>query len=167
MLPVFSLGQGPGCRPSLGDLQPSGMRGGTGRALVVMKMNSGGFRVGGFWVIRCHLLLPPRCRTYGSIPFARLQPKTPYNASWSSLATSLILSPQSSGPRKLRQKQHPQKWPTQRKGSQHSSKVNATALQAPMASPGPDTAPITWLEVTHPRLQEPRGGIKPQGELKI
>ncbi|XP_008054380.1 group 3 secretory phospholipase A2 [Carlito syrichta] len=101
------------------------------------------------------------CRTYGSVPLARLQPRTLYNASWSSLATSLAPSPQS--PTKSQWKQHPQKWPSQRKGSKHSSKANITALQAPLVSHSPDVAPTAQLEVPHPDLQDSQGGLKPQG----
>ncbi|XP_039717957.1 group 3 secretory phospholipase A2 isoform X2 [Pteropus medius] len=104
-----------------------------------------------------------RCRMYGSIPLARLQPKTLYNASWSSSATTLTPSPQSPAPSKLRQKQHPRKWLPQRKASQHPNKANATALQAPVASLRSDMAPTAQLEVTHPGLQGPRGGLNYQG----
>ncbi|XP_045056469.2 group 3 secretory phospholipase A2 isoform X2 [Desmodus rotundus] len=103
------------------------------------------------------------CRMYGSIPFARLQPKTLYNASWSSPAVPLTPNPQSPAPNKSHQKQHPQKWPPQQEGSQHHSKDNATALQATMASPWPDVAPIAQLEVTRSGLQGPQGALKPQG----
>lgn len=103
---------------------------------------------------------------YGSITFARLQPKTLYNASWSSPATTLTPSPQSPAPSKLRQKQHPQKWPPQRKASQYPNKANATALQAPVASLGSDMAPTAQLEVTHPGFQGLRGGLNYQGELR-
>lgn len=97
-------------------------------------------------------LPPPRCRMYGSIPLARLQPKTLYNTSWSSPAMALTPSPQS--PALLRE------------GSQHPSKNNAAALQAPVAAPRPDLAPTAWLEVTHSGHQGPLGALKPQGELR-
>ncbi|XP_045682748.1 group 3 secretory phospholipase A2 isoform X1 [Phyllostomus hastatus] len=103
------------------------------------------------------------CRMYGSIPFARLQPKTPYNASWSSPAIPLTPNPQSPAPSKSQQKQHPQKWPPQQEGSQHPSKDNATALRATMTSPMPDVAPTTRLDVIHSGLQGPQGVLKPQG----
>ena len=103
---------------------------------------------------------------YGSIPFARLQPKTLYNASWSSPAVPLTPNPQSPAPNKSHQKKHPQKWPPQQEGSQHHSKDNAAALQATMASPWPDVAPIAQLEVTRSGLQGPQGALKPQGELR-
>ncbi|XP_008140631.3 group 3 secretory phospholipase A2 [Eptesicus fuscus] len=102
------------------------------------------------------------CRTYGSIPIARLQPKTLYNASWRSPAMALTPSAPSPAPSKPRQKQRPWKWPLQREGSQHPSKGNAAALQAPEASPRPDLAPAAWLEVTHSGHQGPPGALKPQ-----
>ncbi|XP_058387786.1 group 3 secretory phospholipase A2 [Diceros bicornis minor] len=103
------------------------------------------------------------CRTYGSIALARLQPRTLYNASWSSPATPLTPSPQNPALSKPRWKQHPWKWPPQWKESQHPSKANTTALQVPVASPRPHMAPTARLEVTHPGLQGPWGGLKPQG----
>lgn len=103
------------------------------------------------------------CRTYGSIPLARLQPKTFYNASWSFGATPLTSTPWSPASSKLRQKQHPQKWPPQMKGSQHPRQSNVTALQAPVTSSRPDMAPTAQLGVTVTGLQGPRGGLKPQG----
>ncbi|XP_019498583.1 PREDICTED: group 3 secretory phospholipase A2 isoform X1 [Hipposideros armiger] len=103
------------------------------------------------------------CRTYGSIPLARLQPKTLYNASWSSLVIPLTPSPRNPASSKLRQKQHPQKWLSQMKGSQHPSKANATALQVPVAFPRTDMVPTAQLEVTHPGLQGSQGDLKPQG----
>lgn len=146
--------------------QPSGIRDGTNRALV--SMDPGGFwvGVGGLWVTNYYQLPPPRCRMYGFIPLARLQPKTLYNASWSSPTTTLTPSPQSPAPSKLRQKQHPWKWPPQREASQHPNKANATALQAPMASLRSDMDPTVHLEVTHPGLQGPRGGLNYQGEIR-
>nr|KAF6403908.1 phospholipase A2 group III [Molossus molossus] len=102
------------------------------------------------------------CRTYGSISLARLQPKTLYNASWSSPAIPLTPSPQSPAPSKPQQKQHPWKWPPQQKGLQHRSKDNVTALQASMASSRPDMAPTAWLKITHTGLQRPQGALKPQ-----
>ncbi|KAM5311038.1 group 3 secretory phospholipase A2 isoform 2-T2 [Glossophaga mutica] len=104
-----------------------------------------------------------RCRMYGSIPFARLQPTTLYNASWNSPAIPLTPNPQSPAPSKSQQKQHPQKWPPQQEGSQHPSKDNATALQATMASPMLDVTPTARLDVTHSGLQGPQGVLKPQG----
>ncbi|XP_014398027.1 PREDICTED: group 3 secretory phospholipase A2 isoform X3 [Myotis brandtii] len=80
------------------------------------------------------------CKTYGSIPLARLQPKTLYNTSWRSPAMALTPSPQSPAP----------------------SKDKAAALQAPVASPRPDLAPTAWLEVTHSGHQGPPGALKPQ-----
>lgn len=103
---------------------------------------------------------------YGSIPLARLQPKTLYNTSWSSPAMALTPSPQSPAPSKPGQKQRPWKWPLQQEGSQHPSKHNAAALQAPVATPRPDLAPTAWLEVTHSGHQGPLGALKPQGELR-
>ncbi|XP_074177109.1 group 3 secretory phospholipase A2 isoform X6 [Rhinolophus sinicus] len=104
-----------------------------------------------------------RCRTYGFIPLARLQPKTFYNASWSFGATPLTSSPWSPASSKLTQKQHPQKWPPQMKGSQHPRKSKVTALQAPVTSSRPDMAPTAQLEVTVTGLQGPWGDLKPQG----
>ncbi|XP_057602713.1 group 3 secretory phospholipase A2 isoform X2 [Hippopotamus amphibius kiboko] len=71
--------------------------------------------------------------------------------------------PQNSAPSKPRQMLHPQKRPAQQKESKHPSQANATALQDPVASPGPDMAPIVQLEVTDPGLQGPQGDPKPQG----
>ncbi|XP_036304737.1 group 3 secretory phospholipase A2 isoform X1 [Pipistrellus kuhlii] len=88
------------------------------------------------------------CRAYGSIPLARLQPKTPYNASWSSPAVALPPSAPSPAPSKPGQKQRPRKWPPQREGPRLPSKGSAATLQAP--------------EVTHPDPQGPPGGLKPQ-----
>uniref|UniRef100_A0A8C0JIM1 Phospholipase A2 group III n=1 Tax=Canis lupus dingo TaxID=286419 RepID=A0A8C0JIM1_CANLU len=103
-----------------------------------------------------------RCRTYGSVPLARLQPRTFYNASWSSLATPPSPSLQSPAPSKPRQKQRPLKRPPQRKGSKRPNKTNTTALQVPVASIKPDISPTAWLEVTHPGLQGSQNGLKPQ-----
>ncbi|XP_041584501.1 group 3 secretory phospholipase A2 isoform X1 [Vulpes lagopus] len=102
------------------------------------------------------------CRTYGSIPLARLQPRTFYNASWSSPATPPSPSLQSPAPSKPRQKQRPLKRPPQRKGSKRPNKTNTTALQVPVASIKPDISPTAWLEVTHPGLQGSQNGLKPQ-----
>lgn len=117
-------------------------------------------------VTNCHQLSPCRCRTYGSIPLARLQPRTFYNASWSSPATPPSPSLQSPAPSKPRQKQRPLKRPPQRKGSKRPNKTNTTALQVPVASIKPDISPTAWLEVTHPGLQGSQNGLKPQGELR-
>ena len=126
----------------------------------------GDFWEGGFWVTNCHHVLPPRCRTYGSVSLARLQPRIFYNASWSSLAIPLTPSPQNPAPSKPWWIQHPQKWPAQQKESKYPSQANATALQAPVASLGPDVASIVQLEVTDSGLQGPWRGLKPQGELR-
>uniref|UniRef100_A0A8C8Y3S2 Phospholipase A2 group III n=1 Tax=Panthera leo TaxID=9689 RepID=A0A8C8Y3S2_PANLE len=96
-----------------------------------------------------------RCRRYGSIPLAHLQPRTLYNASWSSPATPQPPSLQNPAPSKPQQKQRPQKRPPQWKGSKHPSKTNTTALRTPVASTQPDMTPTAWLEVTHPGLQGP------------
>ncbi|XP_003803395.1 group 3 secretory phospholipase A2 [Otolemur garnettii] len=103
------------------------------------------------------------CRTYGSVPLARLQPRTLYNASWSSPATSLTSSPQSQSPTKHRRKQHPQKWLPQWKKSKHPSKANITAFQVPVTSLKPDVTPTAQLPVPHPGLQGPWSGLKSQG----
>ncbi|XP_046944371.1 group 3 secretory phospholipase A2 [Lynx rufus] len=102
------------------------------------------------------------CRRYGSIPLAHLQPRTLYNASWSSPATPQPPSLQNPAPSKPQQKQHPQKRPPQWKGSKHPIKTNTTALRTPVASTQPDMSPTAWLEVTHPGLQGPWSGLKPQ-----
>ncbi|XP_060996803.1 group 3 secretory phospholipase A2 [Dama dama] len=102
------------------------------------------------------------CRRYGSVPLARLQPRTLYNASWSSPATPTP-SPQNTAPSQPQPMQHPQTWPAQQKESRHPSQAKATALQAPAASDGPAMLPRVQLEVTNPGLQGPRGGLKPQG----
>ncbi|XP_019651207.1 group 3 secretory phospholipase A2 isoform X2 [Ailuropoda melanoleuca] len=101
------------------------------------------------------------CRTYGSIPLARLQSRTLYNASWSSPATPVTPSLHSPAPSKPPQKQRPQKRPAQWEGSKHPNTTNTTALWVPMASTKPDTSPTAWLEVTHPGLQGPQNGLKP------
>ncbi|KAK2121402.1 Group 3 secretory phospholipase A2 [Saguinus oedipus] len=119
----------------------------------------GGFWEGEFLVPNCHQLPPPRCRKYGTVPFARLEPRTLYNASWSYRTTSPTPSPQSPAPPKPRQKQRLWKWPSQQKGSKHPSKANTTALQDPVVSPGLDEA-LTGL-------QGPQGGLKPQGAHHI
>lgn len=103
------------------------------------------------------------CRRYGSVSLARLQPRTLYNASWSSPATPSSPSPQNTAPSQPRLMQHPQKWPSQQKESRHPSQAKATALQAPAASPGPAMLPRVQSEVTNPGLQGPQGGLKPQG----
>ncbi|ELR47041.1 Group 3 secretory phospholipase A2 [Bos mutus] len=103
------------------------------------------------------------CRRYGSVSLARLQPRTLYNASWSSPATPSSPSPQNTAPSQPRLMQHPQKWPSQQKESRHPSQAKATALQAPAAFPGPAMLPRVQLEVTDPGLQGPQGGLKPQG----
>eukprot|EP00070_Physeter_catodon_P033028 XP_028339922.1 group 3 secretory phospholipase A2 isoform X2 [Physeter catodon] len=110
-----------------------------------------------------HCNCDARCRTYGSVSLARLQPRTFYNASWSSLAIPLTPSPQNPVPSKPRWIQHPQKWPAQQKESEYPSQANATALQAAVASPGPDVGSIVQLEVTDSGLQGPWRGLKPQG----
>ena len=97
---------------------------------------------------------------------ARLQPRTLYNASWSSPATPSSPSPQNTAPSQPRLMQHPQKWPSQQKESRHPSQAKATALQAPAAFPGPAMLPRVQLEVTDPGLQGPQGGLKPQGECR-
>ncbi|XP_008708822.1 group 3 secretory phospholipase A2 [Ursus maritimus] len=102
------------------------------------------------------------CRTYGSIPLARLQSRTLYNASWSSPATPVTPSLHSPAPSKPPQKQRPQKRPSQWEGSKHPNTTNTTALWVPMASTKPDTSPTAWLEVTHPGIQGPQNGLKPQ-----
>uniref|UniRef100_A0ABI7ZMJ1 Phospholipase A2-like central domain-containing protein n=1 Tax=Felis catus TaxID=9685 RepID=A0ABI7ZMJ1_FELCA len=112
--------------------------------------------------IMSYQLPPSRCRRYGSIPLAHLQPRTLYNASWSSPATPQPPSLQNPAPSKPQQKQHPQKRPPQWKGSKHPIKTNTTALRTPVASTQPDMSPTAWLEVTHPGLQGPWSGLKPQ-----
>ncbi|XP_047618040.1 group 3 secretory phospholipase A2 isoform X3 [Phacochoerus africanus] len=103
------------------------------------------------------------CRRYGSVPLARLQPRTFYNASWSSPATSLTPSPQNPALSRPQPMKHPQQWPSEWKESKSPSKTNATALQAPVASPGSDRASTVQLEVTHPGFQGTTGGQKPPG----
>ncbi|XP_070241935.1 group 3 secretory phospholipase A2 isoform X2 [Bos mutus] len=110
-----------------------------------------------------HCSCDARCRRYGSVSLARLQPRTLYNASWSSSATPSSPSPQNTAPSQPRLMQHPQKWPSQQKESRHPSQAKATALQAPAAFPGPAMLPRVQLEVTDPGLQGPQGGLKPQG----
>ncbi|KAF4011573.1 hypothetical protein G4228_002920 [Cervus hanglu yarkandensis] len=109
-----------------------------------------------------HCSCDARCRRYGSVPLARLQPRTLYNASWSSPATPTP-SPQNTAPSQPQPMQHPRTWPAQQKESRHPSQAKATALQAPAASAGGVQLPRVQLEVTNPGLQGPQGGIKPQG----
>ncbi|XP_037367419.1 group 3 secretory phospholipase A2 isoform X2 [Talpa occidentalis] len=104
-----------------------------------------------------------RCRTYGSIPFARLQPRTLYNASWSSRVIPLTPSPTTPALTKAQRKKHLWKWLPQKKGSKYPSRSNTTDFQAPVTSPRPDKAPTAVLEVTPPGLQGPQGGLRPQG----
>ncbi|XP_017355056.1 group 3 secretory phospholipase A2 [Cebus imitator] len=99
------------------------------------------------------------CRKYGMVPLARLQPRTLYNASWSSRTTSPTPSPQSPAPPKPQQKQRLWKWPPQQKGSKHPSKANTTALQDPVVSPGVDVA-LTGL-------QGSQSGLKPQSAHRV
>ncbi|ELW66551.1 Group 3 secretory phospholipase A2 [Tupaia chinensis] len=100
------------------------------------------------------------CRKYGSALLARLQPRTQYNASWNSPATSLTPSPQPPAATKAQQKQHPSK---QLKGSEHPSKANVAALQASVASPRPDVAPTAQPGSSHPDRQGPQASLKPRG----
>ncbi|XP_010602117.1 group 3 secretory phospholipase A2 isoform X1 [Fukomys damarensis] len=103
------------------------------------------------------------CKTYGSMPLAHLQPRTYYNTSWNSLATSLPPSPQSPAPTKPQWKQHPQKRRSQQKVSRHTSTANATVFQAPVASSRPDVTLTAQLVVLQTALHGPRGSKKPQG----
>ncbi|KAM5238941.1 group 3 secretory phospholipase A2 [Ctenodactylus gundi] len=94
------------------------------------------------------------CRTYGSVPLAHIQPRTYYNASWSSRAVSQTPSTQTPStqtpaPNKPRWKQHPQKRRSQQLRSRHPSTATVTVLQA--------------SRVSYPHLQGSRGGLKPQG----
>ncbi|KAG8521262.1 Group 3 secretory phospholipase A2 [Galemys pyrenaicus] len=103
------------------------------------------------------------CRTYGSIPFARLQPRTLYNASWSSRVTPPNPSPQTPALTKPQWKTHARKWLSQWKGSKHPSSSNTTAFQIPGASLRPDRASSAILEATPPGLRGPQGALRPQG----
>ncbi|KAM9195102.1 group 3 secretory phospholipase A2 [Dugong dugon] len=85
------------------------------------------------------------CRTYGSVPLARLQPRILYNATWSAPLAATPITP-SSAPTKPQQKQYRKKWPPQLEGPKHLSKVSRTAFWVP-----------------RPRLQGPRNGLKPEG----
>uniref|UniRef100_A0A8C6EUL4 Phospholipase A2 group III n=1 Tax=Marmota marmota marmota TaxID=9994 RepID=A0A8C6EUL4_MARMA len=98
-----------------------------------------------------------RCRSYGSVLLAHLQPTTYYNASWRSPVTSLTPSPQSLAPTKLQQKQHPQKRQPQLKNSRYPSLTNTTVFQA--TSSRTDVAPTADTWAPHPVLQH----LKPQG----
>ncbi|XP_012586641.1 PREDICTED: group 3 secretory phospholipase A2 isoform X2 [Condylura cristata] len=104
-----------------------------------------------------------RCRTHGSILFARLQPRTLYNASWSSQVNPLTPSPQTPALTKAQQKKHLWKWLPQQEGSEYPSRPNTTALQAPVASTRPERAPTALLEVTPPGLRELQDDPRPQG----
>lgn len=103
------------------------------------------------------------CRTYGSIPLARLQPKTLYNASWSSPDVAGTPSAPSPAPSQPSRKQRPWKWPPQQRGGpQLPGKSNAAALQAPETSPRPELAPTARLGVPPPGHRGPPGGLHPQ-----
>ncbi|KAM6155735.1 group 3 secretory phospholipase A2 [Rhynchocyon petersi] len=69
------------------------------------------------------------CRKYDSVPLARLQPRTLYNASWRHPQRATPVP--SPAPVTPRQKQHSWKWSLQRKRPQHLSKVNVTVLRVP------------------------------------
>nr|XP_004664136.2 group 3 secretory phospholipase A2 [Jaculus jaculus] len=95
------------------------------------------------------------CKTYGSVPLAHLQPRTYYNASWNSVATTVPPSPQSPAFSK-----HPQKRRPQQTRSRHPSLANATAFPAPGATLRPDVVFRIQTRVPHPRLLS---GPTPQG----
>ncbi|XP_004592175.4 group 3 secretory phospholipase A2 [Ochotona princeps] len=106
------------------------------------------------------------CRTYGLVPHARLQPRTHYNASWSSTATSLPPYPQSPAPTKPALKQQRlRKWWWRHKASRRLSTANVTALQTSMASPVPGLDPTAAQSGMPPQpgLQSSRGELKRQG----
>ncbi|XP_055003561.1 group 3 secretory phospholipase A2 isoform X2 [Sorex araneus] len=91
------------------------------------------------------------CRKYGSIPLARLQPRTRYNASWSFRGPPEAPSPQSPVLTKPAQKQ-----PLEQKGSQHRGRPNAMTRRALPVPPA-------RAEFTHAALQGLQTGFKPQG----
>ncbi|KAM4827762.1 group 3 secretory phospholipase A2 [Thomomys bottae] len=95
------------------------------------------------------------CKTYGSMPLAQLQPRTPYNASWNSPDTLLTPSPQSSAPSKLRRNQHLWKRWTHHTRSGQPSTANTTVLQVPVASRTGMTL-TAQLADSHPGLQSLR-----------
>ncbi|XP_008839248.1 group 3 secretory phospholipase A2 isoform X2 [Nannospalax galili] len=99
------------------------------------------------------------CRTYGSVPLAHLQPRTYYNASWNSGATSLTPSPQSPAPSK-----HPQKRRPQQTQARPHSTTNATPFQAPTASFKPDVVPRAQPGVPHSGYQD---SLKLQGAHQV
>ncbi|XP_004645572.1 group 3 secretory phospholipase A2 [Octodon degus] len=103
-----------------------------------------------------------RCKTYGSVPLAHLQPRIFYNASWNSLATSMPPSSQSPPPTKPQGKQHSQKRRMQQKGSRQPSTANATVFQAPVVSSRPDVTLTAQLVVPHPARHGLQGGPKAQ-----
>lgn len=103
------------------------------------------------------------CRTYGLVPLARLQPRTRYNASWSSPASSLPPSPLSPAPTRPAEKPHLRKWWPRQKGSRRLSTANATAPQSPGASPRPGVGRTAQPGTPQPGLQNPRGELKGQG----
>ncbi|XP_077016648.1 group 3 secretory phospholipase A2 [Tamandua tetradactyla] len=90
------------------------------------------------------------CRTYGSLPLARLQPRTRYNISWSTPATTLPPSSQSLVP--------PSPNKSRTLGSGHDSgKTPSIPVKAlPQAS-------VAQLGVSHPGLQGPQRDLKPWG----
>ncbi|XP_004449833.1 group 3 secretory phospholipase A2 [Dasypus novemcinctus] len=96
------------------------------------------------------------CRTYGSVPLARLQPRILYNATWRPPTTPGAPTSQSLAPTGPRRKQHSRKRPRQREGPELPSKAKATALPAPEASPRLVVAPTAQPEVPHPGLQGPQ-----------
>ncbi|EDM00180.1 phospholipase A2, group III (predicted), isoform CRA_c [Rattus norvegicus] len=98
-----------------------------------------------------------RCRTYGSLPLAHLQPRTYYNASWKAEATPLTPSPQSPAPS---WKRGPQQTP-----ARHHSTTTVTPLQTPAISSRPDMMiPRGQPGVSHPGLQD---GPKRQGAHRV
>lgn len=103
-------------------------------------------------------IAPFRCKAYGSVPLAHLQPRTYYNASWQAVATSPTPSPQSPAPSKL-----PQMRRLQQTQVEHQSTTTTTTLQTPAVAFRPGMVPRAQSGVPHPGYYN---GRKLQGEFK-
>ncbi|CAH6987677.1 Pla2g3 [Phodopus roborovskii] len=99
------------------------------------------------------------CRAYGSVPLAHLQPRTYYNASWKTTATSPTPNPQSPAP-----SEHPQKRRPQQTQARHQSITPSMALQTPVATSRLDMVPRAQPGVPHPAYQN---GPKRQGAHRV
>lgn len=143
------LSSTPGARSSLVAHETYRIRDGIGRASSSLEIHWGFCGLFGGWsgfpvatTVTC------RCQTYGSIPLARLQPRTLYNASWSSRGAPVAPSPQRPALTKP-----PQKQPSEQKGSRHLGTPNAMARRALLVAPA-------LPEVTRAGLQGPQGELR-------